>query len=196
MENLDLTYYPYERYEDNDEEIKKFFDMQVVIKNDFEKLLEILKKYKDSEAKCYLIKHVNYVINSILLNRNLKTTDMHLDIVLNDKYLIFSYYDFKDDELIFETPTIVIMERNLHEIYFITETYSIFDEEKEANYDIDPDYNYGNDEIRYFQLNNHEIIQEDINMKEYTSNLFSSAFYDTELFIKNLKDKNNKIRKK
>lgn len=195
MDDINIFYVPSEHHSHTEDEKKQFFEIQDVIKKDFERLLYILENYHDNEDKNHLIKHISNVINSIKLNRDIKV-DMTLDIILNHDYLVFSYYDFKDDEIVFDTPTIVIMRRDLHEIYFINETYSIFDEEKEESLEIDPDYNYGNDEIYYFELNNKEVTHHHISMQEYTATLFNNAFYDTYNFtnlIKGYEKKKSRI---
>lgn len=202
MEHIDIDYYgnesgcniynnDYLAKKSKEEKLFYYYELQNMISDDFKRLEYILESYSDSEDKKDLLNHINYVLQSIKKNRFDRDPEMFLTVVINDSFLTFSYYDIDENgKMMFDTPSVVILSRNIDRICFITEIYSIFTEQNE-----DEDYNKGYDEIRYFTLKDKKVYEYKTNKEEYTTDLFSEALHNPRAYldyVKSLKPNMNK----
>lgn len=172
---MQISYFTNEVIDEINHNPKVFFDMQDVIKKDFIRIKYMIENYNQDTEQQNLINYLNEVIDNIQLNRFEKVPEMGLDIRLTEEFLIFSYYKFNENkDIIFDTPSIVIVSRMLTKIYFIDEIYDIFKDDEDED-----DYNRGCDEVTYFILKNGKIKQYNSTLYEYTKDLFSNCFdYD------------------
>lgn len=183
MEYLYLSYYTKDSNYCGQEELE-FFTYLQVIKDDFKKISLLVSYCEYSKEKESLLFNLNKVIKNIARNKFIDDLEMDLDIRIVDNYLIFSYYSL-DDECVplNETPHIVIVSRDMKNIYFIDETYSVFREEEQ-----DDTYNRGHDEITYYKLDNGIVKEYNCYFEEYTCNLFGKFFGHPNLMIKQIED--------
>lgn len=86
-------------------------------------------------------------------------------------------------ETLLDTPSIVIVTRDMRNLYFVDESFSIFREEEQ-----DDILNRGFDEITYFKLDKNMVREFSCTLDEYTNDLFSKCFGYTYQMIRELED--------
>jgi len=166
----------------NDNNSSEFLNYQYFLKEDFKKIRNILESYNESENKKLLVAYINNLISSlekcILVNYN-----NTLQFKLTDKYAIFSYYDYNENfERLFNIPTVVILKRNIKEIYFITELYS--EDLSSICYS-----------FIQFKLDNNNVLFNEFDLPNYSHEMFDNAFNNPDdhiYLIKYLMNKKNR----
>ena len=197
MENL-ISYYDSDKeniliekqYVDG-EEIRKclgnpklHYELQEMIKEDFIRIKYIISdNHIDNDEKEILLKRMTLIIDSICENRFYKLDKFWcFKIMVSKNYIAFNYYIMDYGYPISKNPYVAILNRNLKEIYFIDEKYSVSDDEELDNYD-----NVGHQDITYFDLNDTEIKKYGAQMEEKTSSINTYPFDNPEYFCHSLK---------
>lgn len=174
--------------EKNKDEYKEW---QNAIKDDFKRITYILEDYVESSEKQVLLSYINNLIFSIQHFKFINK--LPLQFKLTDKYAIFSYYDYDENlQPLFDVPTVVILKRNLKEIFFITELYNESINYESENY-LESFINYS---FIYFNLDNNEVKLKEFDLPTYSSEMFDNAFTNTEDHIYLIKYLMNKKTRK
>ena len=165
--------------DDNSDEFSKYL---YTLKEDFKKIKNIIENYNESKSKNLLMAYINNLISSlercIIVNYN-----NTLQFKTTNKYAIFSYYDYNENfERLFNIPTVVILRRDIKEIYFITELYS-------------EDFSSACYSFVQFKLDNNNILFNEFDLPNYSPEMFDNAFTtpdDHVYLIKYLMNKKNR----
>lgn len=182
MNDLYVTYF------DNIEKplFNEYFAWQEVVKKDLRIICLLVSDYEENKVQKQLLGILKGVIDDLERNclPEMAETPMELNIKVYDNYLVFSYYHFIMEGRVAETPSIVIISRDMKNLYFIDEVYSVFYEDREND-----EYNLGQDEVCYFKLNKDKIGKYDCCFQEYTHCLFDECFRYTLGFVKMVEKK-------
>ncbi len=169
---------------DEKKELELFFEYQNIIKDDLKRIRYLVSDYDFSKEKESLLFYLNNVIRDITRNKFEDDPEDELNIRVYENYLVFSYYKLDEEGItVLDTPSIVIITRDMKNIYFVDEVFSIFREEEK-----DDPYNRGYDNITYFKLDKQTIHRYDFTLEEYTWELFQLCFGKTEIFTKRFKN--------
>lgn len=183
MNDLFLSYFTNDTKYCSQEKLDMFFEYQKVIQEDLKRIYRIVEAdYSPSDAKEHLLFQLKNVIGDIVHNHFVEHPEMELNISVYDNYLVFSYYALDENSrIILDTPSIVIVTRDMKNLYFVNETFSIFYEDEQND-----ELNRGYDEITYFKLNQNNVKEFSCTMKDYTADLFLKCFRYTYQMIKEL----------
>ena len=174
MKNIDIVC--------NDNNSDEFSRYLYALKEDFKKIKNLIENHNESKSKNLLIAYINNLILSlercIIVNYN-----NTLQFKTTNKYAIFSYYDYnKNFERLFNIPTVVILKRDIKEIYFITELYS-------------EDFSSACYSFVQFKLDNNNVLFNEFDLPNYSPEMFNNAFStpdDHVYLIKYLMNKKNR----
>ena len=145
----------------------------------------------DSEKNNNLLSNINKLINDLDANRTYDefvTIFFPFQICIHGNYLIFSYYKtVETSELYTEKPSIIIITRDMKNIYFIDEIEVLIknvEEEYEAcsNKYLD----YSRYYVEVFRVREETVSANECTLESYTNTIFYDSFNETESIVKKL----------
>ncbi len=173
------------------EEENLFLEYHKVILEDLRRISMKVVDCIDSEKKNKLLSNLNKLINDLDANRTYDefvTIFFPFQICIHGNYLIFSYYKtVETSELYTEKPSIIIITRDMKNIYFIDEIEVLIknvEEEYEAcsNKYLD----YSRYYVEVFRVREETVSANECTLESYTNTIFYDSFNETESIVKKL----------
>lgn len=166
-----------------------FFSHQNFIKETLKRIGTLLFYYTHSEERDNLLTELKIIIDS--MDKGFPDNlSKELKILFTENYIIFSYWRLTESgKIMLDTPSIVIINKDMKGFYFIDQVLMTIKELEEGNcIDLDEyDSDFIATCIRHNTiLKNRTITEYSTFLKNYTGDIFYDCFQETESFIKKL----------
>lgn len=197
MEEEIINYYTNNKNKSLEEDWHLFFEYQTVIMEDLKRIAYKVSDYEESKEKEQLILQLHQILDSMCdyyYEEDIEENYMDLEIKVTDNHLAFSYYKLdKKRKRITNKPSIVIISRNMRNLYFIDER-NVLVENKLSDYvelsyvGLSNEYeDYSLYSIESYELEEESIIRERNIFESYVHDVTYPCFYETEKMVEKIK---------
>lgn len=169
--------------------LEQFFKYQNIIRKDLERIRYLVSDYKESEERTELLSNLDYAIDNIENNRFQDTPLMQLEILIQGKYLAFSYFRLEEDgNPLTSEPTFIIITREMKHLYFINKVSTIIKNRESDYVGLDNPYeNFNRYSVDCYQLEKDRIMSHSVKMEGYPP--VCTCFEDTDELVEKIKSK-------
>ena len=172
------------------EEENLFFEYHKVILEDLRRISMKVVDCTDSEKKNKLLSNLNKLIDDLDANRTYAeflTIFFFFFFCIHGNYLIFSYYKtVETSELYTEKPSIIIITRDMKNIYFIDEIEVLIQNVEEYEACSNKYLDYSRYYVEFFRVRGETVSANECTLESYTNTIFYDSFNEIESIVKKI----------
>lgn len=186
------VYYTNNKNKSSKEDWMHFFEYQTIIMEDINRIAYKVSDYREREERKQLLVHLHQIshdISKYYFDEDLEENAMDLEIKITEKYLAFSYYKLdKVGQRLTNKPSIVLISRNMQNLYFIDEKTVLIKNCLEEDIGLCNEYeDYSLYHLELYELGQREITREEKTFESYTHDVVYPCFYETEKMVEKIK---------